>query len=80
MRISSFKPYSKNTHSVKNRPQAAPIFDLVFFEHRQVDIDHQTVGRKKIKWMSSQADTVNMPNLADVSTAYKPILRITKKG
>ncbi|MGB4497934.1 MAG: hypothetical protein WBI40_04480 [Methylococcaceae bacterium] len=45
--MSSFKPYSKSTHNVRNRPHAAPMPSMVFFEHRQVDIVHQTVGKKK---------------------------------
>lgn len=49
MRMSSFKPYSKSTHKVRNRPQAAPIPSMVFFEHRQIDTVHQTEGKKKIK-------------------------------
>ena len=80
MRINSFKPYSKNTLTVSNRAHAAQTLRLVFGEHRQTAVVHQTIGSNSIKCTSSQLDTVNIPVFANVSAVYKQTFRIRKKG
>ena len=80
MRINNFRPYSKNTPSVSKRAHPAQMRRWVIAEHRQTATVHQIIGSNNIKCTSSQLDTVNIPDFASVSTAYKQVFRIKKNG
>ena len=80
MRSNSFIAYSKNTLTVIKRAQALQTRAWLFAEQRQTLVVHQTIGNNKIKWTSSQLETVHSPDFAKLSAAYKQAFKIRKNG
>ena len=62
MRITPFKPYSKNTPSVSKRATAAQTRQPVLAEHRQTAVVHQIAGSNNITYTSSQLENLQIGN------------------
>ncbi len=71
MRINSLRAYSAKTASVAKRAKLAQIRAFVLLEQRQILVVHHITVNNNAKWISSQLDTVILPDLASKSATNK---------